>query len=314
MLLAEKRFHSEMDNAAFLRALFHGIKEGCSATLHSFPGDPGANPSWVAIPWRPGSNTHKLVIANNNYVCVSSFVRSGDGRYYRRKILFSALHALMIDDLGTKLPMSDLRLKPSALIETSPGNFQAWLILDKPISEITTAEAVIDSMIAQGITAQADPGMKGVTRVARLPIGSNCKPKYGKPFIHRVAESNLGTRYSISDIVSAYSLNIIEKARDTDRPAPRLGVSPDRAALLQFIKIFGHYQYQVRDQYHAILCPFWEDHTDRGTTGTYFMEPGPGNSWVGGFTCNHGHCSERDINDLVAWVEVMKDIARSSGG
>src|SRR6202000_1561997 len=94
---------------------------------------------------------------------------------------FSGLHAVMIDDLGTKLPMSDLKMEPSALIETSPGNFQAWLFLDKPITSIGFAEPLIDEMIKAGISAEMDPGMKGVTRVARLPDSSNGKLKYRGP-------------------------------------------------------------------------------------------------------------------------------------
>lgn len=299
-------------NGPFLRALFAGIGEGCSATLHSFPGDPGENPSWVAIPWRPSSPDPKIPSRNNNYVCVSSFVRSGDGFYYRRKILFAALHAVMIDDLGTKLPMSDLRMEPSALIETSPGNFQAWLFLNQPIKRITKAEALIDAMISQGITAQADPGMKGVTRVARLPVGTNGKKKYNPAFQHRLAAANFTTRYSMDDIKKAYGLDVKEKAPDEAIVKPRM-VDPDREKLLGWIKELGHHQFQVREQYHAILCPFFEEHSERGKSGTYYMEPGPGNSWMGGFTCNHGHCSERDINDLLAWVRAQHDMARAAG-
>jgi hypothetical protein len=36
------------------------------------------------------------------------------------------------------------------------------------------------------------------------------------------------------------------------------------------------------------------------------MEPLETNCWQGGFVCNHGHCIERDINDLVAWVRAKK--------
>lgn len=304
-----------MTNGEFLRALFSGLKEGCSATLHSFPGDPGdpgENPSWAAVAWNLGSPNPRFPDRNNNYVCVSSFVRSGDGVVYRRKILFSALHAVMIDDLGTKLPMSDLRLKPSALIETSPGNYQAWLFLANPIDRITKAEALIDAMIANGITAQADPGMKGVTRVARLPQGCNGKKKYGAPFPHRVVESNLHTLYTPEAIAATYGLTLVEKASDDVRAQPRLGIDPKRAKILDFLKVFGHYQHKVREGYHAILCPFWSQHSERGKSGTYFMEPGPGNSWVGGFTCNHGHCSDYDINDLVGWLEAQQEMVKEA--
>lgn len=299
-------------NGDFLRAMFAGIAEGCGAILHSFPGDPSENASWIATPWTPGNRVPRFLASNNNYVCVSSFARSGDGRFYRRKMLFDALHALMIDDLGTKLPMSDLKLAPSALIETSPGNHQAWLFLKQPIRSLKRAEALIDAMISQGINSPADPGMKGVTRVARLPEGTNGKKKYNPAHRHRVVESNLDLRYAAEDIIATYNLNVVEKAPDEAIVKPRF-LDPDRLKMLGWLKELGHYQYKVRAEYHAILCPFYEQHSDRSATGTYFMEPGPGNTWMGGFVCNHGHCSDRDINDLMAWVRAQHDMARAAG-
>jgi hypothetical protein len=38
----------------------------------------------------------------------------------------------MVDDLGTKVPWEAIGgFKPTALIETSPDNFQAWYVLDQ---------------------------------------------------------------------------------------------------------------------------------------------------------------------------------------
>lgn len=217
----------------------------------------------------------------------------------------------MIDDLGTKLPMSDLRLEPSALVETSPGNFQAWLFLDVPIRSLPHAEALIDAMIESGISADLDPGMKGVTRVARLPFGCNGKPKYRDERGHAWAQnlvSSSPVRYSPRAVAEAYNLADIEprKPRSVARE-PRNGVDPERAGILKWLKLFGLHNEEVREQYHSIVCPWSDQHSDGGKSGTYYMEPLAANAWMGGFVCNHGHCMERDINDLVGWVRARRD-------
>lgn len=300
-----------MDNLRFLNALFANMEDGEATTLHSFLGDPSVNAEgkWYGSPWRRGQRL-PVRAGNpfaNTYTCVSSFKPDLDGRYYRRKMMFGALHAVMIDDLGTKLPMSDLKLEPSALIETSPGNFQAWLFLAAPIPHIDMAERLIDQMVEKGISAQMDPGMRGVTRVARLPVGKNGKPKYGpKGWTHRIPVFAPERRFLPSQIAQAYGLDLTPVAR----PAPRMrrsGVDPERAHLVDWLRILELLGKEVREGYHEMICPWIDDHSDRGKSGTYFMEPCEGNSWQGGFNCHHGHCIERDINDLIGFVRARKE-------
>jgi hypothetical protein len=294
-------------NFAFLEALFKGMQEGCSTTLHSFPGDPLTSANWRAVPWSPGMRKPILSPRNNNYTCVSAFFRAQDSKYYRRKLLWVSLHALMIDDLGTKLPMSDLLVSPSAFIETSPGNHQAWLFLDEPLLDINKADALINAMIETGISANADPGMKGVTRVARLPDGANGKAKLGKPFPSVLHTFNPEMRYSVQQIIDKYNLQLKQRANTSDVPIPRAGIDPERRDAIKWLKVLEHHITSIRAGYHQILCPWWEDHSDKCRTGTYFMEPEAGNAWSGGFNCHHGHCSDRDINDLIGWVRAKKD-------
>lgn len=294
-------------NFDFLEALFQGMQEGCSTTLHSFPGDPLTSANWRAVPWRPGMRKPNLSPRNNNYTCVSAFFRAQDSKYYRRKLLWVSLHALMIDDLGTKLPMTDLKVKPSALIETSPKNFQAWLFLEKPILDINAADALINAMIETGISADADPGMKGVTRVARLPDGTNGKAKLGAPFPSVLHEFEPTRKFTPEQIIQTYKLKLKVRAASNELPPPRAGIDPERAGLVKWIKVLGHHVEQIRVGYHQVLCPWWQDHSDKCKTGSYFMEPEAGNAWQGGYVCHHGHCADHDINDLVGWVRAKKD-------
>jgi hypothetical protein len=310
----QSRMMTMNTNEEFLRALFHDIAVEHATTLHSFVGDPVSPPSlgaWKALPWRPEWRMPARAInpSANNYVCVSSFAPDKTGDYARRKIMFAALHAVMIDDLGTKLPMSDLKLPPSALVETSPGNYQAWLFLASAVRTIEAAEKLIDEMIRVGISAQMDPGMGGVTRVARLPVGANGKAKYrdrdGNPWRQNMPEFEPERRYTAREIAKAYGLDLTVTQRAA-RPAPRAGVDPERVAVVKWLRLLGLLGKELRDGYHEMICPWVDEHSDGGRTGTYFMEPGEGNSWMGGFNCHHGHCMDRDINDLIGFVRARK--------
>ena len=301
-----------ISNIDFLNALFDKTLPNTACTLHSFGGDPSKDGRWNAMPWLKGTKLPTLSPFNNNYVCVSMFYPSIENKFYRRKICFASLHCVMIDDLGTKLPMSDLKLKPSVLIETSPNNFQAWLFLEQPIFSLIDAETLIDEMIRAGISAEADPGMKGVTRVARLPVGANGKAKYhgenNEVWPQVVHEHNLSLRYTPQEIAIAYGLDLTPKRIAPPPAPPRNGVDPERAGIINWLKVLGNHIECTREGYHEIKCPWVHEHTDKTASGTYYMEPQEMNSFHGGFICHHGHCGERDINDLVGWLRAQKDM------
>lgn len=301
-----------VSNKSFMDSMFRDMAPGSAATIHSFTGDPNKDGRWGAKIWQLGKPLPTLNPFANNYTCVSSFTATPEGKFHRRKVLFSALHAVMIDDLGTKLPMSDLKMEPSVLVETSPGNFQAWLFLVLPIPTLTSAETLINEMIRAGISAEMDPGMKGVTRVARLPGGANGKAKYRGPknevWPHVVHKADLSVRYTPLDIAAVYGLDLTSKREAPPPPLPRAGIDVERATLIKWLRVLGHHQAEVRPGYHEILCPWAENHTDKSTTGTYYTEPEALNSYHGGFMCHHGHCGERDISDLLGWVRAMKEM------
>lgn len=66
---------------------------------------------------------------------------------------------------------------PCALVETSAGNFQAWLKHDD------TYPALLSTFIAQSLSRRynSDPNAADWRRFGRLPGFTNCKPKYQKP-------------------------------------------------------------------------------------------------------------------------------------
>lgn len=294
-------------NAAFLLAMFRTCKADEAPWVAGFPGDPAQTEprNWAGRPILRGIPAF-IQPANNNYICVSTFRRDAEGGWHRRKADFSAMHAVMVDDVGTKVPAERLVLKPSIMVETSPGNFQAWYLLDPPETDPVRADLVVKRMIEAGLSADAkDPGMRGVTRYGRLPIGTNGKAAYvqqlGAPFVQKVKIWNPSHRVSVDEIASAYGLNLQPDPPPQFRPLP-----PSRVAdsLLPTLDRYGLYLGPISSfpGGHYITCPWIHEHTNRDPTGTAYFEPTEANGWHGGFKCHHGHCMDRGIRELQNFI------------
>lgn len=82
----------------------------------------------------------------------------------------------VLDDLDqTKLArLSADGFEPCAVVETSTGNFQAWL------KHVSTLPKLLGTFAAQTLAARygADPSAADWRRFGRLPGFTNCKPKY----------------------------------------------------------------------------------------------------------------------------------------
>ena len=317
-------------NQQFLNTMFNDMPDCVAAMTCSFSGDPFDDSGdrkfkWHAKPWRPGTATLHLRSTTNNYVCISNFTPDPDtGQWRRRKAQFSRMHALMLDDIGTKIAKNKIRLPLSALIETSPGNFQGWHFLAKsPGScDFATADATLKAMIASKLTADgADPGMNGVTRVGRLPVGVNGKEKYvrqlGHPFQCRAVAWNPERRYSIEDIVKAYKLNINAHThtRTSGSYSPsgarnRLPRGEATKRVNEFERMMkrladGGLYLASRGAWHDIICPWVDEHTDAKVGGSALYIPAASNDWLGGFKCHHGHCEHRTVGDVYRFTHLL---------
>jgi hypothetical protein len=123
----------QITNADFVAAVFPVMPEGAFAAVCSKCGDPGVG-GWVAS--RADQVADTLSAATNNYIGCASFYPGDDGSFKARKAQFAACHFLMLDDLGTKVPLERLAgFELSWLIETSPGNHQGGIILAEPLSD-----------------------------------------------------------------------------------------------------------------------------------------------------------------------------------
>ena len=297
-----------IDNVEFIRLMFGNALTGAAPWVTAFASTPGdaSRGEWCGWAVRRERDVPRLPTMNT-YATVSTFV-AVDGRYRRRKAQFSAMHCCMVDDIGPKVAEAAIALPFTVEVETSPGNRQGWYRIDPPIGDRGLAERLIERMIAAGLTADGkDPGMRGVTRYGRLPVGSNNKPgviqSNGGPWRHFVTDYRPRLSYTLEEIAEAYTL-------DLTPPPPRVvtlrsAPSDECASVLDWLQAAGLYQEPLSGGWHAITCPWAHEHTGGVVSGTGYSEPSADNAFVGGFKCHHGHCEHRTIAHLLRFIELL---------
>ena len=288
----------DISNAEFISAIF---SEDVNVAVCSKQGDPTLG-GWIAQKF---NENVVLDSTTNNYVNCSTF--HDDETFNVKKENFKALHFILLDDLGTKIPIERLGgFKPTWMIETSPGNFQAGIALKVPITDIREAESLQKSILTAGY---GDKGAGGVSRWARSPNAINGKDKYldedGKPFQCKLVEWHPDVRYSIEELIEKLQLAPSEKpSYDNEVYTPKATENRVIAAL----KEHGLYKTPLGSGKHDITCPWKHEHTDQLDSGTAYFEPSEGYP-LGGFNCLHSH--EFGIRDLLKRLEIEVAVARN---
>ncbi len=306
-------------NQDFLKAVFHGEVGNARPVVVSFKGDPGtvAKRFWSGRPWQPNIDLAADLLADaNNYFSMAIFKPDESGEYRRKKTRFQALYAVMLDDLGSKVPTERMTLPPSWMIETSPGNCQAGYLLQEPLADNLVADRLMNAIIAAGL---CDPGAGGPrTRLARMPVAVN--GKHTPPFPTRLQVWSPELRYSVEELVAGLQLEMTQAERPrrqgsrgaVERPAdgdPVWIPPPDENAVLAALRNRGLYKAPLGEGKHDITCPWVHEHTGKVDGGTAYFEPD--DLWpIGGFKCQHGHCTHRHISDLLKTLDVERSAAR----
>ena len=104
-------------NDEFLRAVFGEGTTDFRPIVVSFKGDPRKVPQkvWFGRPWPDIEDGATALPADaNNYFSLATFKPDEADTYRRRKAQFNALQAVMLDDVGTKVPMDRLLIETDA--------------------------------------------------------------------------------------------------------------------------------------------------------------------------------------------------------
>jgi len=306
-------------NNEFLLTVFGDNLSDARPVVVSFKGNPVSIPSkvWSGRPWHGNCDvTSNIPAEANNYFSLAVFKPDEAGRYRRLKARFHALHAVMLDDVGTKISMDRLTLQSSWLIETSPGNCQAGYLLHEPLTDGLAADRLMNAIIAVGL---CDPGANGPrARLARLPVAVN--GKHSPPFACRMLMWSPELRYTVEELVDGLQLEMArveQPRRQVRRPAqehptdcdPVWFPRPEENAVLVGLRNHGLYKAPLGEGKHDITCPWIQEHTGQADGGTAYFEPD--DLWpIGGFKCLHGHCAGRHVRDLLRVLGIEVSAAR----
>lgn len=308
-----------VDNDGFLRVVFGDAIADVRPVLVSFEGNPARAPAkvWSGQPWQGASGGRlELSASANNYFSLAVFRPDEAGMYRRQKSRFVALHALMLDDVGTKVALERITLPPSWRLETSPGNHQVGYLLREPLTDGVGGDRVMEAIVAAGL---CDPGASGPrSRLARLPVGVNAK--HTPAFRCRMLEWLPDRRYSVEELVDGLQLEFMDGRRPA-RSSKRLAqpkaadadlvwiAGPEENAVLAALKHCGLYKAPLGEGKHDVTCPWLGEHTDQVDGGTAYFEPD--DNWpIGGFKCLHGHCAGRRIRDVLRVLDIEVEAAR----
>jgi hypothetical protein len=307
----------QVSNANFLRAVFGELGDARPLVV-SFEGNPRTALArvWAGRAWQGATDDCAHFSAEaNNYFSLATFKPDEAGHYRRQKMRFHALYAVMLDDIGTKVPMERLTLAPTWLLETSPGNHQAGYLLAEPLADGGAADRLMHAIVGAGL---CDPGANGPTaRLARLPVAVN--GKHTAPFPCRLVTWSPDLRYSLADLVDGLDLEIEPAGRPVrsgehaaQQPSrdgePVWIPRPEENRVLIALRARGLYKAPLGEGKHDITCPWVNEHTDAVDRGTAYFEPD--DNWpIGGFKCMHGHCAGRHVRNLLGFLGIEPNAA-----
>lgn len=304
-----------LDFLTRLSELTGGVQPDERLILQCLPGDPGQakDVAWRPRPWRPEGLLPASPERTNGYVAISSFGRAPDGSFRRQKALFKSCRMIMVDDVGTKVPVANAaKLSPTWKVLTSPGNEQWLYLLHGGDTHRELVDAVLNGLVAQALLPKddKDPGMKGVTRVARIPGFINGKAAYGGNFRVQWTQTE-GNTYNLMDLVKGFGLTL-EVAR------PRIVLGPERnedsikeraAAFKTYFRtaqrygLTGPYKSNAAG-WQEVRCP-WENEHSNSKAGADIRLPAEENEYYGSFKCHHGHCEGKGWRQFTDYLDSL---------
>ena len=120
--------------------------------------------------------------------------------------------AVFVDLDGAPLPAEGFHLRPTAVVESSPGRFHAyWAVHDLPLEDFTATQKHLAALYG------GDPSVSDLPRVMRLPGYWHGKREPG--FVTHILELDPDAQYSRADLLAAFSglaaaLSVAETERE----------------------------------------------------------------------------------------------------
>jgi hypothetical protein len=312
-MIVTTRNLDNVTNDDFLRAIFGSDFSNAYPLVCKISGDP-LNNGWFPRRWPCATND-----SSSNWYFLPGLYKADDNGTFRAKKEFAvSVHAVMLDDIGTKVPFETVAgFQPSWAIETSPGNFQYGYIFSELITDLTIADQLKEQLIAAGLCDRGASG--GTARWMRLPVAINGRAKYGQPSPRcKLVQWRPDLRYSVVELRTALGLNQVQldvvpnsSSIATASNQALQTLSNNREEILTALKERGLYKKYLGQGKHDITCPWVIAHTDAIDDGAAYFEPSS-NYPTGGFKCHHSHGSLFHIRDLKQFLHINDPTAGSA--
>jgi hypothetical protein len=194
---------------------------------------------------------------------------------------------MMLDDIGTKSRVPPL--EPTAIVETSPGNYQYWYAY----SEQPTVEEHCAALTAIAEAGYTDPGATNAVRNCRLPGSVNVKPGRDA-FVCRQVEFNPKNEYTLAEICAA--LGVTPAETGTARAITFRVKDTGNDNVLAWLNENSLVTSGVNAEgWCGVVCPNHEGHTDGQIEARYKPQDRS-------FCCYHAHCEHLDSKFFCSWV------------
>lgn len=336
---------AEQDAALFLKELGKGIPEhervmagyAEEATVQTDASGKKLNGGWWPVPYKDGKYINT---SGNCYACISSSIKTpnpktGKERYWRGEASFGHGLALMVDDIGhgkgskggLDIDHFQSILPPTAIVETSPNNFQLWYFFETPEPDMHRFKAFLSCFVAQVLQKGGDNTIKDISRYGRMPCGVNNKRhdmsgpyKYPviedgrtKPFRVRLVGAQYHIRYTMDEIASAFGFEIVVPVRreiEINEEEYKYDAIWLRMAerILGAAKLGegsgGDVVLNMSGKYR-IRCPWGDNHANGDPYGAYFRGPIPGAEVEFVFGCGHDSCRKVNKRTWAAFVDAV---------
>jgi hypothetical protein len=333
----------------FLRELGRGIPEeervmvgyAKEATVQKDETGKALKAGWWPVAWSDG----KYIDGNANaYACISSSKktpnpRTGTLRYWRGEASFGHGLALMVDDVGNGkgskggLALDVVRgiLEPTAIVETSPSNFQCWYFFDQPCADMGLFKAFLVGFVAGVLVNKGgDTTIRDVSRYGRMPVGINNKRtnsgelKYPvwdgdgreSPVRVRLVSADYSVRYSMRHIAAKFGFQIVRPVHVRRSDSQLAEVDSDNFYnaiwLRMAVDILNKFQMgegsngavvQNMSGKYRIVCPWGDEHSNGDSSGAYFRDRIPGAEYDFVFGCAHDTCRKQNKRTWSTFVD-----------
>lgn len=260
------------------------------------------------------------------YYSLSTCYPDKDGKLSHGSANFAGLHGVIFDDVGTKIDPANIppELEPTYIIESSAGNYQWGFIFDQPITDVTQAMAVINTVAAAGLT---DAGGKVPVKLVRLPEGVNGKQNSEKQTFKVNLNKWNGSVYTPEQLLDRINLDDgtgivtwdriqngydpLDKKHNTQY-LPRAPIAQSTEGMIDEVMEWLHEHDMVLtntgDGWVDIVCPWHHEHSD-GEVSAGYNPLGQGDDpLTRGFNCFHDHCKDKDTSDFLIHVINSSDI------